>query len=227
MSAILLATAAAASGPGAHGQPPPTGKEHIVAKIPEKLLVAGADYLNRDTAHWWVRDATNSYGKLDLDGLYWLIDSDDRSVMVAERRGVWTPLAPPIGLPLASELLARAHGNTPWDKMGLDAFAKTLASWFSDPRLYLTNEAFMRKQERVISSWLAGQERNPDAFRALRREAELKRTGDKWTLEFQAINRKGGVGFWSIEGHAEPFRVERVAVTPVRPDGTFYFPDEL
>lgn len=195
--------------------------------LPDKLRSAAADYLNRDTAKWWVRDATRSYGNLDVDGLYWLIDSEDRSVMVAERRGIWTPLAGSAGLPLAGELLSRAHGSTPWEGMGLDKFAKTLASWYSDPRLHLTNEAFFQRQERVIGSWLAGREKDPAAFRALRREAELKRAGPQWTLDFQTINRRGGIEAWSVQGTAEPFRIDKVNVAPVRPDGTFYFPEEL
>ena len=204
-------------------------KDTAMNEISPLLRAAASPFLNADSTSWWPRNVTRSYALTGASEVCWLIDSDDQSAILARVNGDWKPLTGSKGLPLASDLLGQTHGPRPWEAMGEERFARLLVSWFSDPRSYVLNEAFFRRQASVLSSWLAGTEKSPQAFESLRQEVDLRvgETGYTWRLNARMINRQGGVEDWRIDGTLNPFQIANMQRTPVKPAGTFYFPDEL
>lgn len=199
----------------------------IMPQLPEKLRVLAAQYLDANEKSWWVRNVTASYGKLDLEQLYWIIDSKDNSITVAQRNGEFAVLNGVQGLTLASELLGKSHGAEPWRTMGVEKLGKAIISWHRDPRSYILTEAFFRKKQAVLKGWLTGREKDPEALRAVCREPIFTFNNGHWILDFNAINRRGGVERWVIQGKTAHFLINEIVVTMVKDDGTFNFPDEL
>lgn len=197
-------------------------------QLPDPLRAIALQYLNNEDSKWWVRNATASYGTLDVAHLYWIIDSTDHSVTVMQdRNGIFSSLAGAQGLSLSGRLLSKAYGEEPWKVIGLEKFGKTIMSWYSDPRAYLLTEQFFSKQQPVLASWLTQREKDPAALKALCREPVLALAGSSWTLKFNAINRRGGVELWAIRGETAPFAINQVDVAMIKENGTFHFPDEL
>ena len=203
-------------------------KEYTMQQLPEKLRLIAFQHLNADDRRWWVRDVTASYGKLEVERLFWIIDSEDHSITLAQcRNGEFYLLSGPQGLALSSELLVKAYGNEPWRTLGVEKLGKIIMSWHSDPRAYIATESFFQKQRPVLKSWLTKREKDASALLSVCRDPILTQDGIHWNLDFNAINRRGGVEHWIIKGDATNFMIKDVTITTVKPDGTFNFPDEL
>ncbi len=203
-------------------------KENIMKPIPDKLRSVALQNLNANDKAWWVRDVTHSYGKLDLERLYWIIDSEDKSITVVQGRNEeFFSLNGPEGLALSSKLLAKAYGKEPWIAMGVEKLGKTIMSWYRDPRAYILTEVFFGKQQPVIKSWLTGREKDPASLKAVCREPVFTLSDGNWSLDLNAINRYGGVERWIIQGQTVNFMIKDIFITKVKDEGTFNFPDEL
>jgi len=197
-------------------------------QLPDSMRSAAISRLNTDTDHWWLRDVTNSYGKLDVELLYWIIDNKDNSIMVAlDRTRNAIVLTGPGGLGLASDLLGKAYGGEPWKTLGVSQFAKTIMAWYSDPRSHVTTPAFFDKRKPFLQGWLAGREKSADVLQQVCREPIFSLNAGRWTLDFNAINRRGGIERWLVRGESGSFKISDVNVSIVKEDGTFYFPEEL
>jgi hypothetical protein len=226
---LVMATGiATCTQPVAHPDQTGTTKENTMQQIPEELRSIALQFLNANDKAWWVRDVTRSYGKLDLERLYWIIDSEDKSVtVVQDHNGKFFPLNGDDGLALSGKLLAKTHGEEPWLTMGAEKLGKTIISWYRDPRAHILTETFFSRQQPVLKSWLTGREKDPQALRDLCREPIFTLGGGKWSLDFNAINRHGGVERWIMNGQAAGFTIKTVSATKIKDDGTFNFPDEL
>lgn len=197
-------------------------------ELPEELRSVAGQLLNSDAAHWWVRDVSKSFGSFDVEALYWIIDSEDKSIVVALRHdGSFASLAGAKALPLVSELIRKTFGAEPWLSIGAETLGKTIMAWYSDPRSYLTTPAFFEKQRAVLMSWLTGREKDPRVLQQVCREPILTSVGERWTLDFNAINRRGGIENWVARGTGNPFTITDVNVSVIKEDGSFNFPDEL
>jgi hypothetical protein len=203
-------------------------KEDIMQHLPDKLRLVALQYLHANYGAWWVRDVTASYGKLDVERLYWIIDSEDNSITIAQLlNGEFSVLSGTRGLALSSQLLSKAYGDEPWRTLGVEKLGKIVVSWYRDSRSYILTEAFFSKQQPVLNSWLTSMEKDPATLHSLCYEPVFALNGDNWMLDFNAINRQGGVEHWVIKGQKIYFMIKEVVVTMVKRDGTFNFPDEL
>jgi hypothetical protein len=203
-------------------------KDNQMPPLPENMRAIAMKRLSNDAAHWWIRDVTNSYGKLDAELLYWIIDGNDNSIIVVlDRNKNAFALTGREGLGIASDLLGKAYGGEPWQIVGVANFAKTIMAWHSDPRSHVTTPAFFNKQKPVLQSWLSGREKDARALQQVCREPFFTHDSGRWTLDFNAINRRGGIERWIVHGESGNFRITEVSVSTVRTDGTFYFPEEL
>ena len=195
--------------------------------VPDGLQEVAEGVLDPDPSEWWVRDVTDSYPVTGIDRMYWIIDGEDRSVVLVQRGERIQRVSGRDGIQLLGPLLApTAEGNSDPESLPR-RLAALLIAWYDDPRGYVLDEAFFRKQAPVLDSWLAHSEQSVDELRRLRREAEWARHEGGWRLDFRAIDRHGGVADWDARGWTQPFTVTSVERMTVCPEGTFYFPDEL
>src|SRR5829696_8655616 len=93
-------------------------------------LAAGV--LSPPSTQWWVRDVASSYPWTSTTGMWWIIDSNDESVTIAERDGHTRLLSGRQGVPLIGELLREIGREGPLQRFTPRELAQVLMAWHSD-----------------------------------------------------------------------------------------------
>lgn len=196
--------------------------------LPENVRLVALSQLSPNTDRWWVRNASKRYSKFDMAAIYWIVDEGDRSITIAvDGHEQAMALTGREGLAVVSNLLDKAYGARPWESLGVSKFAETIMALYSDPRSHVTTPAFFEKQRPVLQSWLTGREKEPGALQQVCVEPAFNFDNINWALEFNAINRRGGIERWAVKGRSPDFKITGVAISTVKEDGTFYFPEEM
>ncbi|MEX2138954.1 MAG: hypothetical protein WD894_06805 [Pirellulales bacterium] len=200
--------------------------------VPDEVIKLAAQHLKSPESEWWVRELTKSFKWLKDEELYWVFDTDsDKSVMaLRESGGDYKCLNCQGGLPIIGQVISERLGKVPSDKFSVSDLAQLLMQWHQDPRGYIaTPEFFKKKQDQdALDSWLMGTEKDPAVLRSMCVSPTY--TNDdagNWKLTFNALNQRGGVDQWLVNGKIDKFEIKSVKIMMLKPKGTFYYPDEL
>ncbi len=199
-----------------------------MANVPEALVRAVGRSVDPLVSDWWVRDLTDSYAWLGSGNIIWIIGSESGSAIIfGDTQGRYFRLSGPDSLPNVSRLIASRFGEDPWQRIGVDGFARLLTELAADPRMRVADAEFLRKQRRVLDTWLLGVETDPEALARLCVRPDLRQAPGAWELRFNVIDYNGGAQQWIASGSRGPFGISQVHVEALRPKGTFSYPEEL
>jgi hypothetical protein len=79
-------------------------------------------------------------------------------------------------------------------------------------------------QRPKIQNWLKGRAKDPAVFDQFCTGIQLHVRKDKWTVQFNVFNTRGGVTSVSASGNTTPLTVDRIRVDSVKPERGILLP---
>jgi hypothetical protein len=178
---------------------------------------------------WWIRDLTDSYPWLDCESMYWIIDTHDESaIILGHGEGKYECLNLPAQARRIGEIIAASLGSVPSEEMDAEGLAKLLTEWYRDPRGRLATPEFLEQEKQLLESWVVGTDETLGSLKGVCGPIQYDVFDEgNWLLLFNFINRKGGVEQWRVAGESDPFEINDIRIEMIKPEGSFFYPEEL
>ena len=217
----------------------------VSASNPKQLLFERGETMQRDLTsdlkkaalekvdppedEWWVRDITDSYPWLGEAKLFWIIDSKGQSAMIIGHPDEsYECLNQPSKTSRIGEIIRAKLGEVPSEKMSVKNMARLITQWHREPRGHIADQSFLDKNRPVLDSWLTSNAQSVSEIESVCFPVQYKASANgRWSLLFNYLNHEGGVDQWVIKGTQDEFSIETINISEVRPQGTFFYPDEL
>jgi hypothetical protein len=214
-STVVMATPPAASSDG----------DELAVRAGEEAIAK--QFISGERYPGDVRDVTTVYGWVSVGRVYWVADVPHKRTSVVVRLTEQSNPASLNGDTAAiSSFLSRQFNGRPPAGAQFNAIVKFLKDVATSPGAAIATKKFCDRQRPGIQHWLKGRAKDPATFEQCCTGIQLDVREDKWTVQFNVFNTRGGVNSVSASGSTTPLTVDSIRVDSVKPDGEFYYPLE-
>ena len=167
------------------------------------------------------------YQWLTVGSLYWVMGPLDPSRLVAVVGDGKPPILLTGDIVALKEFLAlQFNGRLPGVGALNDVAQLVKDAVVGSGGSIATPEFFASQKRDGLDRWLKGRERDPAQLEKLCSGIRASLKKNEWTLEFNVINRSGGVDVVRAAGTASPLMLRNVSVAVVKARGEFSYPLE-
>jgi len=201
-------------------------------KLPEGLENTVKKVLSSPSDVWWTRNLSESYPWLKGKSLFWIIDGETGESVVALQNDskTWDILNSPSSLKILSNLLHDHINQIVSSKVDMLKIADVIRELYQDPRGHICDQEFIRYNEEMglLGSFIINDKNDQAKLKSFCKNPDYHSDDNKnWVLDFNVLNRHGGIDTWKVVGYSTPFSIESINIDSILPDNSFYYPDEL